>query len=363
MLFLLNKVLAIKGKDIRPLSSPRNILIIRQHNELGHLLASISLLRAVKEAYPECKLTLIAGSQNFHAITKNEFVDEYYTFGKFRVLMFNELGKFIKLIRRKYDAVFVPATVRISYTSILIARFVKADYKVGPASLSGEKNLLKNLLNVRIDLDWRKYPDAHVSDFVLDILRPFAINTKCYNSSLQLTEKDTNSVTKFISQLPKKGERFLIGIHVGARRSINRWSIRNYIRLIEKLNETYDADFYITGTSSDMTGIKFLKKNLQLKVGYFVDYKITKVAALIELSDLFISNDTGTMHIAGTTNTPQISIFGPSNPFNWAPLGRDKFFIKKSELIDSVTVDSVIELCDILLRPKESSNSRVQHTA
>ena len=48
--------------------------------------------------------------------------------------------------------------------------------------------------------------------------------------------------------------------------------------------------------------------------------------------------------MAGSTNTPQISIFGPTNPFNWAPIGENKYFVRKSELIDDV-----FSLCNILL--------------
>ena len=55
------------------------------------------------------------------------------------------------------------------------------------------------------------------------------------------------------------------------------------------------------------------------------------------------------MHVAGTTSIPQITIFGPTNPFNWAPIGENKYFIRKSELIDDVEVDDVLKLCDMIL--------------
>ena len=86
-----------------------------------------------------------------------------------------------------------------------------------------------------------------------------------------------------------------------------------------------------------------------MKVALFIDRPIPEVAALISKSDLFISNDTGIMHVSGTTNTPQISIFGPTNPFNWAPLGPNKYFIRKSELIEDVAVDDVYQLCNTIL--------------
>jgi heptosyltransferase-2 len=94
-------------------------------------------------------------------------------------------------------------------------------------------------------------------------------------------------------------------------------------------------------------------KNTDVKFSKFIDRPIPQVAALISKSDLFISNDTGIMHVAGTTETPQISIFGPTNPFNWAPIGSNKFFIRKSELIDDVAVEDVYHLCEIILNKTE----------
>ncbi len=85
-------------------------------------------------------------------------------------------------------------------------------------------------------------------------------------------------------------------------------------------------------------------------MGLFINKPIPEVAALISKSDLFISNDTGIMHVSGTTNTPQISIFGPTNPFNWAPIGPNKYFIRKSELIEDVAVDDVYQLSNMILK-------------
>ena len=58
------------------------------------------------------------------------------------------------------------------------------------------------------------------------------------------------------------------------------------------------------------------------------------------------------MHVAGATKTPQISIFGPTNPFNWAPIGVEKYFLKRSDLIGDVEVEEVFNLCKYILEKK-----------
>jgi Glycosyltransferase family 9 (heptosyltransferase). len=54
------------------------------------------------------------------------------------------------------------------------------------------------------------------------------------------------------------------------------------------------------------------------------------------------------MHVAGSTKTPLISLFGPTNPEIWAPIGKDKFYIKKGNSIDEIKTDDVIQLIDFI---------------
>lgn len=154
---------------------------------------------------------------------------------------------------------------------------------------------------------------------------------------------------KFISELDLASDELLIGLHVGAGKPANRWSLIKYSSLISKLNDTFSVKFYLTGSNSDNEELNFVKENVSFALPVFQNRKIPEVAALISLSDLFIGNDTGIMHVAGTTVTPQITIFGPTNPFNWAPIGENKYFIRKSEFIDDVSVDDVFDLCNDVL--------------
>jgi ADP-heptose:LPS heptosyltransferase len=45
------------------------------------------------------------------------------------------------------------------------------------------------------------------------------------------------------------------------------------------------------------------------------------VAALLAMSDLFIGNDSGVSHLAACMGTRSITIFGPTDPLLWKPLG------------------------------------------
>lgn len=355
LIFLFKKLLSIPEVKTKDINNPQRFLVIRQHNQFGDLLAGVSLFRAIKETYPKSHLTVITSTENYYGATKNKFIDNLYVFNKSSMFNPIKLISFIKFLRQPFDVVIVPVTVSISETSNLIARISNSKIRIGPNSLDGKPNQTAFLFDRRVDIDWRKYPDSNVAEHILEIVRPFGINTKNYSSEISFDNDDVTKAKKFIESIEFSNPSKLIGLHVGAGKPPNRWSLNKYVQLISELNAQFDCKFYLTGTSADKEEIKYVCKNSKLKLNQFINQPIPVVAALISLSDLFISNDTGIMHVAGSTSTPLIALFGPTNPFNWAPCGKNKFFIRKSDLIDDIGVKDVIILCKHLLSKDEKN--------
>ncbi len=354
ILAILEKFLSVKENKNKDLGTPHKILIILQHNKLGDLLAGVSLFRAIKETYPDSELTLIGSPSNYPGLVKNKYINRIFILNKKKLFNPFYIFKTWKLLRKQYDLAVVPVIVTISFMSNLIARLAKASSRIGASYLNGLKNNSVFFFDRRVNLDWRAHPDSNVSERSLDIIRPFGINTNNYLSEINFNGKDEINVDKFISGIMKKNDKYLIGMHIGAGICSHKWSLIKYVTLIKKIKENFDAEIYITGSNKDKDEISFVKRYSEFTSGFYLNRPITEVAALISKSDLFISNDTGIMHVAGTTQTPQISIFGPTNPFNWAPIGANKYFIRKSELIDDVAVEDVYHLCELILNKNES---------
>jgi ADP-heptose:LPS heptosyltransferase len=346
---ILKKFLTLTETEIAPLSNPKNFLIVRQHNQLGDLLAGVSLFRAIKEKYPECKITLIVSPANYTGLVKNKFIDGLFIFDKRKLLLPTYLFKLYKTLRKEYDVAIVPVTVSISFTSNLLCRFSSSKIRIGPRSLDDKANDSAYLFDKLVDIDWRKYPDSHVADRILDIVRPFGIDTNNFRSEISFDESDIKSVDKFLAKMNINSKDILIGFHCGAGKKQNRWSLLKYVELINLLAHEYNAKMYLTGSNSDEEEISYVKKNVPYEMGLFINKSIPEVAAVVSKSTFFISNDTGIMHVAGTTNTPQISIFGPTNPLNWAPIGENKHYVRKSDLIDDVLLEDVYGLCKSIL--------------
>jgi ADP-heptose:LPS heptosyltransferase len=368
---ILKKVYAVELNESKDLGDPASILIIRQHNQLGDLLATVSFFRALKEKFPQVKITLIASPDNYTAMIKNKYIDKCFIFNKKKLFSFMYFFKLYKTLKSGYDLTIVPVTVSISFTSNFLARLSKSKSRIGIKELNGMKNKYDFFFDRNVVMDWRKHPDENVSEFCLEMLRPYGITTTNFKSEITFDEDDISAAVNFAEEIGLKKSELLIGLHIGAGKPPNRWALDNFAQLIENLDLNYSARFYFTGTDSDIDEINYLLNKLNVPFGLFLNKQITEVAALVSISSLFITNDTGIMHVAGATVTPQISIFGPTNPHNWAPLGRNKFFIRKSELINDVSAEDVLILCKGILtggnvvhiNKKENLNEKIYAVA
>lgn len=339
--------------------NPSKILIIRQHNQLGDMLASSSLFRAIKNKYPLSHLTLIVSPANKDAVHKNKYIDRVVIFNKKHHANPLELTRFLSVLREEYDWVLVPVTVSISFTSNLMAGITRAKLKVGPNYLDGVFNESSFFFNKKINFDWRIHPDLNISERILDIVKPLGIEPAGYAPEVSFDAEDEIQADKFLSKFEEYQSRLVVGLHTGAGKLPNRWYFKNFVKIIEELKENYDACIYLTGSSADHPVISKIREDLKFTVHEFIDKSIPEVAALISKSDLFITNDTGIMHVAGSTRTPQISLFGPTNPFVWAPMGVGKFFLHRSDIIDDITIKEVSELAGKILSQSPKMNKDV----
>lgn len=350
---MLNKLLKVffsvsekKYSDIKELKS---VLIVKQHNQMGDMLVTVPLFRAIKEKYPLCRITLITSPQNKNAVLKNKYVDESFCFDKSKLTNLKYLKELRNILRREYDISLIPSFVSLSLTSDILARLSNSQFIIGAGSLDGEINRNSYMLHIKPNLDWRAHPDTSNYEKSYELVKPLGLVPSCLDSEISYDADDIETANRFLATLPIKQGNLIIGMHCGAGKPQNRWSPDYYKELIYELRKLYNPIIYFTASCFDMDIINYINQNLDKKVEIYLDKNIPQMAALIAKTDLFISNDTGIMHIAGATPTPLISIFGQTNPFNWSPVGSKNYFLRKSDLINDVTPNDVLHLIQKVL--------------
>jgi len=338
--FLSKLFFAADRRNITVPADPKSCLIIRQHNQLGDMLATVPLYRAVKSNYPGICVHVLASPDNFFALNKNRYIDNLFVFDKKQLFSLTYLKKFFGFLRKRYDIVLVPGTVSISFTSCLLAGIAKSEMKIGPLKLNGIENKAEYFFHVPVELDWRQSPKESVYGFVLHVLKPLNPAPVDIHGEITFDETDLKEASEFLHK-NNSAKSTIVGFHVGAGKPPNVWKAEKFAAVIKLIEKNFGAFVFLTGSSQDEKQINSVIDFLGREIPVFKNRTIMSLAAVISMTNLFITNDTGIMHVAGATDVAQISLFGPTDPDNWAPPGKNKIIIRKSDNIEDISVEDV----------------------
>jgi ADP-heptose:LPS heptosyltransferase len=87
--------------------------------------------------------------------------------------------------------------------------------------------------------------------------------------------------------------------------------------------------------------------------------RLLQAAAVIELAQLFIGNDSGLGHIAAAVGTPTLTLFGPGDPARYHPWGPGaRWLVAPGGEIARLSPATVIETARAMLRAPRASPGR-----
>lgn len=331
----------------------KNILILENHNHAGDILCSLTLFAALKKKYPNSHITFIAARTSYPIpfFELNPYIDEVLVFEKSSLK--NVLGFFKRLRKRNYQLGIVPSTKTVSRTLHILNFLSGAEIRVGVKSIEGNKNKSHYLLNLKSDFTWEA---RHQLNRNLDIAR--LIGCDLTNEELDLIKfnfsgEELSFAKNFVKENFPDSSKKIIGFHPGAGKIPNTWDTYKFIELISKVHKEYGSQILITKGLVDDAVVDKVSKSLDemgIKHVILQEQGIKKLGAVLGLINLYITNDTGTMHIGGYSQAKMISLFGPTNPHEWAPRGENQLFIKsKSDNISDISVQDVFDLAKKML--------------
>jgi ADP-heptose:LPS heptosyltransferase len=118
--------------------------------------------------------------------------------------------------------------------------------------------------------------------------------------------------------------RPLVGLHPSGGRRVKEWDLQRWALVAERLQRTFGATIVVTGSAADKPLAKALADALPVPpVDTTGRLGVRETMAVIEALDLFLSSDTGPMHMACAVDTPSVSVFGPTDPVRYFSGGND----------------------------------------
>jgi len=139
---------------------------------------------------------------------------------------------------------------------------------------------------------------------------------------LRATEKETEQARTLLKVL--QGE-LRLGLGIGSKMGSKLWPLERYEAVVRDLNlKMASVDFVVLGGPEDAAAAEQLIQALPEVsiINTAGRASIMCSAAILQELDLYVGNDTGTMHLAAVMGTPTVGIFSArDNPGKWEPFG------------------------------------------
>lgn len=307
--------------------NPQNILLI-QLGDIGDVILTIPCIRALKETFPAAYIYVAVRDKASGIIELCEWSSGVIPITNKKRGLVAEIGHqirfFSKLRSLRFD---LAIDMRTGTRGAIIAFLSGAGKRL--AFFAPDGKLWRN--RVFTNLVVPKYIiDQHMVDYNLGLLAPFKIIPKERKPQIRIPLESQRAIKDLFLKEGISGDLPLVAIQPFSLWQYKEWPQEKFVALINWIKEKYNLPILITGGPDE----RQRAADLATKAGKEVynmagKTSIEMYAALLSLCRLMISVDSAGPHLAAAVGTPTVTIYGPSSPDVWAPIGRQHLVVQK----------------------------------
>lgn len=280
-------------------------LALISNTAIGDTLMATPVFRAVKEAMPNLRVVAALNPSNAPLFETNPYIDEVVLYdGKWRGFL-----KALAALRRfDVDAALLLHSNEPQATPLAV--------------LCGAGQIIK------IPNDKNPFASFHSNPKTaspagrhgvfdrLEQLKFIGVESNNPKMELFVKEESVGEAKEFLRQNGFDGSR-LIGFQIGASTKSRMWFEDRWISLAKLLlAENQNIKIILTGSPSERAAAQKIKESLPQSrvVNAAGALRIGAAAALIGELDVFVTPDTGPMHIAIALGVPSVALFAVADP-------------------------------------------------
>ena len=296
-------------------------ILIRGTNWIGDAILTLPAVAAIRATYPQAHIAVLVKPWVADIYGLFSAVDEVIIYEN----KFDTPAGVFRLARmlkgKKFDA------------AILLQNAIEAAIIVLAAGIplrAGYDSDARGLLlthRVHCTEEIRK---VHQIDYYLEMVK--ALGCVPVDREMHLESKiNPLDVQDILRKFIPETKKIVIGIAPGATYGpAKRWFPDRFAAVADKLNEHFSSQGIILGGKADWEVAQEVQKLARTKLINLAGKTTLREAIyLIFQCRLFISNDSGLMHIAGALNIPTIALFGSTNPVTTAPAGNQSVIVRR----------------------------------
>jgi len=338
----------------------RRILIVRT-DRIGDVLLSTPVIKALRDEYAHAHIAMMVSVYARAIVEGNPNLDEViiYDKGGLHKSWMSSISFSRALKKKKFDLALILHPTNRAH---LITYFAGIPRRIG------YDRKLGFLLTDKVE-HTKQLGEKHESEYALDLVRLLGIEPKDKNLFMPIKKESVEWVNGLFRQEGIKESDKLLAIHPGASCPSKIWPNDRFALVADKLIEKHGFKVLIVAGPRDIAVAQKVIKNMRNPaIDLAGKTSVSQLASLLKRCRLFISNDSGPVHIAQAVGTPVVSIFGRAqkglSPKRWGPIGiRDRILHKEVGCIEclahncvrefaclkAITVDDVINAADSII--------------
>ncbi|MEK6279575.1 MAG: glycosyltransferase family 9 protein [Acidobacteriota bacterium] len=326
---------------------PRNILVI-DFGQLGDVVLSLPALRAIRERFPSARITVAVGKPGAEVIELSGYANSILVVDRValrdgpKLVSLVRIFQVVKKVRRsRFD--FVIDLHSLSETNLLgfLSGAPKRLYSRRPGR---SLNYLANFSPSPPVEDSSK----HSAERYLDVLLPLGIKDVIPVPRLATRASDDRTVEKLLKKEKADTGAPLVGLFPGSGHPGRRWPLERFAKLADHLTRNEGARVLIfVGPEEGALG-RQMRNLFPSSAVIFDKLTISQLASAQARVSVFVSNDTGPMHIAAAVGTAVVMLSDRPTPNSFVPKEQHHRVVYGGS-VGELTVEEVYTVtCEVL---------------
>lgn len=299
-------------------AKPDRILIVKFWG-IGSIILCEPALRYLRKKFPEARLDFLTLAQNRELFKLMPHVDQVYAadFRRLGRFLISAMRLIVRLRRRKYDLIF-DAEFFANF-STLVATLARPRRVIG---FSRAASIKSRLLDVAVPF----HDDEHAAENFLRLVKIGTGDESAPNES-------ENFPRLILPSSPAATLRFsgrpgiVMNVNASPLALERRWPQERFVSLAKWLLKKYQTDLILIGARGEEKYTQAVAQAIAApgKVHNLAgNLNLIELAGLIRPAALFISNDSGPLHLAAALQKPVVGFYGPETPKRFGPLCDDR---------------------------------------
>jgi len=319
--FFMNKVRGALPID----KSKIHRILIRATNWVGDAVMSMPAFEAVRENFPKSHIAVLARPWVAPLYESHPAANEVisYTRGYGYWKDFSEFLRVIRLVRslRFEMAVLFQNAIEAA----LIARLAGIKIRIG-YNTDGRGFLLSHSV-----VRGKEVLKLHQVEYYLTVLRALGWDAPTKDPGLRASPESVTRARSLLSSRGIQDQDLVVGLSPGAAYGpAKRWPVERFAAIGDRAIRDWGAKVVVIGTEKEKAlGETLISATAPGAVNFCGMTGLGDALALIKRCRLFVSNDSGLMHVAAALKVPTVAIFGSTDSVATGPRGKNARVVKQ----------------------------------